>query len=312
MYTHFAEDVSRGLFYARSAGVSRPNPEVFLSTTRGKIVAATAAAAAIGAGIALWQNKSAAAAASSTPGTTPSSTPGTAATLLFNVAYPSTAGSVTVGQVQADLAAAGFQGALVQPDVTAPAGSNAFIVAAVYPPGGPYAGPIQTAVTSPPSPGALAFTIAAQSLASSGGTIGIYNVDPIVSLPEATTAQCTVGTWYAFSVRTSFLQGVPGAQADVLSLLMGLGFGSAASPTLFVQPVTMSDPTTPIPASDTQAFDTWNVIAQYNGRPGATTIPVGYTVAVPDLPPLLLFVPGATPTAIAAPIGTPTPSNVMP
>jgi hypothetical protein len=291
-----------------------PNPlPRFLSTTGGKIAAATVVAAAIGAGIALAKNS---AAATTTPaaggGTTPAPTPltGAPANFLFNVAYPTTI-TATPAQVAADLTAAGFTGLLVQPDPTV---TDAFIVAASYGPGLPYSAAIQTAITSPPAAGALDFSIAAPSLATSGATaqVGIYNLTQITSLPAPTTVSLVVGQWYSFAVRTSFLQTASNALGNVITLLQSIGFGTQAAPPTYVAPVTMSSPGVPLDASQPTNFDTWNVIAQYGGAPINTPPAAGSSQSVSDLPPVLLFLPSALPTVTAAPTSVPTVSNVMP
>jgi hypothetical protein len=160
-------------------------------------------------------------------------------------------------------------------------------------------------------------------ISASGGMATVSDLQVITGpLPVATSVSLTTGTWYSFSVRTSFLQGAMGSQGDVISLLQTMGFGlggTATAPTLYVVPATQSSPGVAI--TDPTALDTWNVIAVYSGPTAAT--PPGRPYTVTDGPPLLFFVPSALPlplsasltasgTAGSAPATGTVPSSVMP
>jgi hypothetical protein len=292
---------------------ARENPG-FLSTPRSKIIAATLVAAGIGAAIVYSKNSAAAAATAAAGGAAAgTTTSGSSAALLFNLVYPASA-TVTPANATADLTAAGFTGIVLQTDPTVP---DSFIVAATYPSTGSLTAAITAAVTSTTAP---AVTMPSPS-AGAGVTATLANLEPIQSVPVGLTTQFAVGTWYSFSVSTSFLQGASGAQADVISLLQEMGFGAtetAMTPTLlFVTPVTQSSAGVAIPtttstgASNAQAFDTWNVIAQYTG-PASPAATAGATQNVSDLPPLLMFKPGTIVSLGTTAPASSTPSAVMP
>ena len=227
-------------------------------------------------------NSKAAAAALPAPGGTSASS-----YWLFNVTTPYTSQIATnptgTATVATALAGAGFTNITVQSDPTT---TNGWVVLAMYP-------------GTPPA------TVAAASgnltLTPPDGSTAIPQV---TSLPTQTTANLQVGTWYSFSVRTSFLQTSLDAQSAVAVILTGLGFGTigstATAPLLFITPA----------ADLSSAPDTWNVYAMVTG----TTSPVpanGTPITIVDLPPLLFFVPSALPTALAT-APTTAPPNTMP
>jgi hypothetical protein len=250
----------------------------FWGSTAGTVTKIAIAAAAVG-GVVLYAQSNAAAAA-----TTPAagSAPGpTSSYYIFNVTTPYQSNIATnLAIVTAALQAAGFSNIVIEPDPTnVDAGGNQY-------------GWVATALYTGTPPTSITNASGNLTLAPVAGSTAIT---PITGPVAPTTSNVTVGTWYSFAVRTSFLQAATNALAAVQALLQNLGFGTgstASSPTIYVTPA----------ADMSSTPDTWNVYAIFTGPSGATTAPSQVT----DTPPLIFFVPSATPTAMTtAPSGPP-------
>lgn len=289
-------------------------------STAGKLATAAGTAAAVGTVIAVSKNSAAATAATPTPagpvtpppaGATgpaaPGVTPPVIASILFNLTTPYTA-LAGITAVQTDLANAGFANAIVQPDLSV-ATANGWIVAANYSSAGPNAAAIAGALQVPSQTVTIPATVLPPA---TGNTATISNVVAITSIPAVTTLTLATGTWYQFSVITSFLQS-QAPSSTVLQILQTMGFGITPLTSIYITPITQSSAGVPIPASTPQALDTWNVIAEFSGVAAvAALVAAGTSQLVSDVPPLLMFKPGTlTALGTTAP-ANPTPSNVMP
>lgn len=209
---------------------------------------------------------------------------------LFSITTPYSSNPAVTPQgqanVQAALAAAGFVNIQVQNDPSVTAG-NSWVATAMF-------------TGTPPT------TVTAAS-----GNLTLSNVQALTGTPPVPqpVSNLVVGSWYQFSVRTSFLQGapdpttgVPANQPNVAAYLIAMGFGgptggTAASPTLYLTAA----------ADQSSTPDTWNVFATWQGPPNVTPVPTSAT----DYPPLIFFVPNALPTLMAA-APTAAPPTTMP
>ena len=208
---------------------------------------------------------------------------------LFSITTPYSSNPAVTPQGQANvqqaLAAAGFTNIQVQTDPSVTAG-NSWVATAMF-------------TGTPPT------TVTAAS-----GNLTLSNVQPLAGAPPTPTTvpNLVAGSWYSFSVRTSFLQGapdpttgVPANQPNVAAYLMAMGFGAsggtAAAPALYVTAA----------ADKSSTPDTWNIYGTFTGAPNVTPVPTSAT----DYPPLIFFVPNAMPTLMAAAPSGP-PSSAMP
>lgn len=246
-------------------------------TTPEKIGAAAVAVGVVAAVV--MANKSAAA----TPAGGTLTNTSNAAYWLFELTTPyNSTGTSNASMVAADLTKAGFipspafQGGFqIEADPTT---ANGWVVIAQY-------------AGQPPTTIAASGSTTLSTLAPTAGST--WNNSTVSSLPTPTPVTgLTAGQWYAFSVRTSFLQAAPNAMSALAVILTDWGFGAtggtAAAPNLLLTP-----------AADLSATpDTWNVFAQYTGPAGATTAPSSIT----DQPPLAIFatVPTLLPATLTA------------
>lgn len=256
-----------------------------MNLTRNEKIGIAVGAAAVVATVALVAKNASAA----TPAPGGGTTPAAQANWLVELTTPYPANAANIPLVQADLAATpgyvlnttlfGAGGILIQPDPTN--GPNGWVA-------------IFTFNGQPPSSiptTAAGFTPAAVGIAPVAGST--WQNSTVISFPPTyQITGLTAGTWYAFSVQTSFLSSVPNAAAAVASLLASMGFGSTGSFGSATPNVGIS-----IAADPSASPNTFNVIAMFVGTGTNTT-------SSTDLPPLISILLGGNYPVTLTPLPT--------